>query len=461
MDYTPARASARATWLLAAVAALWHLPPAHEASGQGPAHRTLAPEQSRGRDAAAGAVGGAGAAGGSDGEDGRAPSADLDAIGLPVRTIGEGGPGVARPIGTRDLTQPPAPSPTSPPIVLESVAAFARAADLPLDLTAEARAGVLEWPTDYDALQVELQLPPGDDSMALADGRSYAYALVAAGATDLNESAWVPLVGATLRITGLPYGDRELRVRTRAPGRPAVVDRVLSLRVARPWYRHTGLYGAVGLLLAIGFVAYRRSWQRQAEQLRASARPRVSDAASANSAPPTAAATGGALAVRDAEPPIDMPSRKQTDYPTPERPEVIIRPGLRPRRSPSSGPEVVDPSAPDPLESATLRELRSAVEAHYADPDFSTERLAVQLAVSKRTLSRMTVPLTGLTPAKLIAERRLERARELLAGGTDVQVKAVASQVGYRSADGFARAFRDRYGLSPSSYGAQRADRGE
>lgn len=117
--------------------------------------------------------------------------------------------------------------------------------------------------------------------------------------------------------------------------------------------------------------------------------------------------------------------------------------------SPSPSPSPPSSPAPVPATPSALEQLVAVARGGHADPGFGAQRFAQELAVSPRTLHRLCTEHAGLSPARLITEVRLARARRLLEADASLQVKAVAAAVGYRSADGFARAFRDRYGIGP------------
>ncbi|MEM8598765.1 MAG: ATP-binding protein [Bacteroidota bacterium] len=104
-----------------------------------------------------------------------------------------------------------------------------------------------------------------------------------------------------------------------------------------------------------------------------------------------------------------------------------------------------------PREAAFLADLEAAIEAGLDDPGFTTNRLAEALALSRRQLQRKLSALTGDSPGSLIREARLNRAATLLAAG-ELSVKEVAAAVGFRSTSAFSRAFRDRFGVTPSTY---------
>lgn len=66
-------------------------------------------------------------------------------------------------------------------------------------------------------------------------------------------------------------------------------------------------------------------------------------------------------------------------------------------------------------------------------------------------LQRLFKQETGLCLGAVIAERKLGEAAHLLSA-TDVVVKEVAYTVGYRHPSSFVRAFRRRFGKSPTQY---------
>lgn len=84
--------------------------------------------------------------------------------------------------------------------------------------------------------------------------------------------------------------------------------------------------------------------------------------------------------------------------------------------------------------------------------DISVYDLAYELALSERQLYRLSKRLTGCTPAQLIKEVKLQRAYELLLGGTINKIDDLARQVGYESAGYFSRQFFERFGKRPTEF---------
>src|SRR5258706_8008550 len=79
------------------------------------------------------------------------------------------------------------------------------------------------------------------------------------------------------------------------------------------------------------------------------------------------------------------------------------------------------------------------------------EHLADRAAVSRRSLSRLFVRETGVSPARFVQRARLELARRLLEH-SGVRVGWVAQRAGFESAERMRRAFRRGLGMSPRDY---------
>lgn len=107
--------------------------------------------------------------------------------------------------------------------------------------------------------------------------------------------------------------------------------------------------------------------------------------------------------------------------------------------------------------SAWLSRLLDWVQLHLAE-ELTTDRLALQACVSKRTLARRFVETTGTTPACWVASLRVAHARELLET-TPLSVDEVAQRCGFGSSFALRHHFRKRLGTSPLAYRSRFATR--
>jgi AraC family transcriptional regulator, regulatory protein of adaptative response / methylphosphotriester-DNA alkyltransferase methyltransferase len=87
--------------------------------------------------------------------------------------------------------------------------------------------------------------------------------------------------------------------------------------------------------------------------------------------------------------------------------------------------------------------------------DLSLDEIARRVASSRRQLQRSYAEIGNTTFRSHLTAVRMDAAADLLARGP-LTVREVAHRVGYRQPAQFAKAFRRRHGLSPSTYRARR-----
>lgn len=105
-----------------------------------------------------------------------------------------------------------------------------------------------------------------------------------------------------------------------------------------------------------------------------------------------------------------------------------------------------------------LRRAHDLADRHYAEP-LDLDELAAAAHVSKYHFLRCFAAAYGMTPAAYLAERRIERAQDLLRA-TNLTVTEVCLLVGYSSLGSFSAKFRRLVGQSPSEYQASFAATG-
>lgn len=101
------------------------------------------------------------------------------------------------------------------------------------------------------------------------------------------------------------------------------------------------------------------------------------------------------------------------------------------------------------MEQVFLNRVRSAIEAHLADEQYSLERLSDDVGMSRTQLHRKLKALTNQSPGDLLRLARLQRAHDLLQGGVGT-VAEVAYQVGFGNPANFSTSFSRHFGYAPS-----------
>ena len=98
--------------------------------------------------------------------------------------------------------------------------------------------------------------------------------------------------------------------------------------------------------------------------------------------------------------------------------------------------------------------MLSIIEENLGDPDFSVEKLASLLCMSRSNLHLKLHNITGSGALELIRSMRMEKARSLLREGKS-SVTEVAELCGFSSLSYFSTAFRKECGLSPGEYASK------
>jgi signal transduction histidine kinase/ligand-binding sensor domain-containing protein/DNA-binding response OmpR family regulator len=96
-------------------------------------------------------------------------------------------------------------------------------------------------------------------------------------------------------------------------------------------------------------------------------------------------------------------------------------------------------------------EVIEFIEKRMSNPDLSVEELSSKMAMSRVTLYRKLLALTGKTPVEFIKTIRLKRSLQLLEKG-QMNIAEVAYAVGFNNPKYFARLFKSEYNMLPSEY---------
>jgi AraC-like DNA-binding protein len=97
------------------------------------------------------------------------------------------------------------------------------------------------------------------------------------------------------------------------------------------------------------------------------------------------------------------------------------------------------------------RRVLTLIEARLSDPDLRTASIAEELGITPRTVQNIFAAM-GTTPVGYIAERRLQRAAEMLVSNPTMSVTEIAFELGFNDSAYFARCFRQHFAMSASEY---------
>lgn len=103
------------------------------------------------------------------------------------------------------------------------------------------------------------------------------------------------------------------------------------------------------------------------------------------------------------------------------------------------------------IDEGFVEKVKTIMDEHITDPDFSTEQFSKLLAMSRMQLHRKLKALTGLTASEFVRSQRLHMAATLLKE-SDVNVSEICYQVGFNNHSYFAKCFKEAFGCSPSEY---------
>ena len=104
-----------------------------------------------------------------------------------------------------------------------------------------------------------------------------------------------------------------------------------------------------------------------------------------------------------------------------------------------------------PLDEQFIKKAIALVEQNISDSDFSVETLAAEVAMSRSTLYKKLMAITGQGPAEFIRTIRIKRGRALLET-SQMQITEIAYAVGFTTVKSFTMNFKAEYGMTPSEF---------
>jgi signal transduction histidine kinase/DNA-binding response OmpR family regulator len=106
------------------------------------------------------------------------------------------------------------------------------------------------------------------------------------------------------------------------------------------------------------------------------------------------------------------------------------------------------------VEEEFYKELQKVIEKNLSDSEFNVGQMRKRLYMSRATLYRKVMALTGESPQLFIRSYRLKRAAQLLEANYG-NVNEVAVKVGFANTAYFSICFKEKFHQSPSSYQAR------
>ncbi|MBS1531370.1 MAG: response regulator [Bacteroidetes bacterium] len=98
-----------------------------------------------------------------------------------------------------------------------------------------------------------------------------------------------------------------------------------------------------------------------------------------------------------------------------------------------------------------VKNTLACIEQNITNPNFSVEELSQQMSMSRVSLYKRLLTLTGKTPVECIRTIRLKRAVQLLEK-SKLSIASIAYEVGFNNPTYFSKVFKEEYGTLPSEY---------
>ncbi|GAA4807191.1 substrate-binding domain-containing protein [Olivibacter ginsenosidimutans] len=132
---------------------------------------------------------------------------------------------------------------------------------------------------------------------------------------------------------------------------------------------------------------------------------------------------------------------------------IASRKELKQRYSSELSATVDHTNAFSELDRRFLNDLSAIVETHLANPQLNVDDICRQIGISRVQLYRKVKALLHCSVNDYIIHRRLKKSKYLLQ--QDMTINEVAYQTGFSSPTYFATLFKQKFGLSPSSFKKQ------
>ncbi|RYU90457.1 hybrid sensor histidine kinase/response regulator [Mucilaginibacter terrigena] len=98
-----------------------------------------------------------------------------------------------------------------------------------------------------------------------------------------------------------------------------------------------------------------------------------------------------------------------------------------------------------------IKKVLVQIDNNISNPNFSVEELSSEMCMSRYTLYKKILQMTGKTPNELVRQMRLKRAAQLLQTG-HLTISQICHKVGFKSQKYFVKTFKAEFNTIPSRY---------
>ena len=114
--------------------------------------------------------------------------------------------------------------------------------------------------------------------------------------------------------------------------------------------------------------------------------------------------------------------------------------------------------ATNPLDKQFLDEVIDIFEKHLEDTDFTIDKLAQEMFISRTRVYSKIKAITGQTPNDFFITLRLKKAAHMLKSNPELNIIAISEQTGFSSSRYFSKLFKKAYDVTPMEYRKGKAD---
>ena len=129
-------------------------------------------------------------------------------------------------------------------------------------------------------------------------------------------------------------------------------------------------------------------------------------------------------------------------------------------RQPAVAPPVL---ATNQMDKDFLDQVIAVFEEHLDDSDFTIDKLAQKMIISRTRLYSKLKAITGQTPNDFFMTLRLKKAAYLLKNNMEMNITQISDRIGFSSSRYFSKLFKKTYQVTPMAYrqGKTKDDTGE